>query len=231
MTAGQDRGDIVVSVDARLGRQSSGLKWQARHIEKVRETSPDLTADEVRISTEDIRDEDWLKVAKSLFSSVSPHIGYGRPHTCAKPTTLWLRCPRTSVPAQRSPREVCATAAPDQRYGDPGAWFVSGARREVQPVAGISVVHPAWQCATQPLQHVRRGGVYYGLQHLYVAGCSVTFATLPSAFVGIRSDIFSAHPRLQSGSTQRGASSSPSGKLTQPPSFNLDENWLGCGIF
>ena len=112
----------------------------------------------MRISTEDIRDEDWLKVAKSLFSSVSPHIGYGRPHTCAKPTTLSLRCPRTSVPAQRSPREVCATAAPDQRYGDPGAWFVSGARREVQPVAGISVVHPAWQCATHPLQHVRRGG-------------------------------------------------------------------------
>ena len=160
-----------------------------------------------------------------MFSSVSPHIGYGRPHTCAKPTTLSLRCPRTSVPAQRSPREVCATAAPDQRYGDPGAWFVSGARREVQPVAGVSVVHPAWQCATQPLQRVRRGGGYYGLQHLYVAGCSVTFATLPSAFVGIRSDIFSAHPRLQSGSTQRGASSSPSGKLTQPPSFNLDENW------
>ena len=99
----------------------------------------------MRISTEDIRDEDWLKVAKSLFSSVSPHIGYGRPHTCAKPTTLSLRCPRTSVPAQRSPREVCATAAPDQRYGDPVAWFVSGARREVQPVAGISVVHPAWR--------------------------------------------------------------------------------------
>ena len=112
----------------------------------------------MRISTEDIRDEDWLKVAKSLFSSVSPHIGYGRPHTCTKPTTLSLRCPRTSVPAQRSPREVCATAAPDQRYGDPGTWFVSGARREVQPVAGISVVHPAWQCATHPLQHVRRGG-------------------------------------------------------------------------
>jgi len=110
VTAGKARGDIVVSVDARLGRQSSGLKRQARHIEKVRETSPDLTADEVRISTEDIRDEDWLKVAKSLFSSVSPHIGYGRPHTRAKPTTLSLRCPRTSVPAQRSPREVCATA-------------------------------------------------------------------------------------------------------------------------
>ena len=72
VTAGKARGDIVVSVDSdgrqwyHLGRQSSGLKRQARHVEEIGQTNSNVIADDVHIATEDIGDEDWLKFTTSL---------------------------------------------------------------------------------------------------------------------------------------------------------------------